>query len=64
MNSTEQTIPTFEITENQKMVQQLARDFAEKEIKPVIMKYDESQEFPLDIVRKMSELGFMGIIFP
>lgn len=64
MNSTEQSIPTFEITENQKMVQQLARDFAEKEIKPVIMKYDESQEFPLDIVRKMSELGFMGIIFP
>lgn len=64
MNSTEQTIPTFEMTENQKLVQQLARDFAEKEIKPVIMKFDESQEFPFDIVQKMSELGFLGIIFP
>ncbi|MDI6804050.1 MAG: acyl-CoA dehydrogenase [Bacteroidota bacterium] len=64
MNSTEQTTPTFELTENQKMVQQLAHDFGEKEIKPVIMKYDESQEFPHDIVKKMAELGFLGIIFP
>ncbi len=64
MTTTEQTTPTFEMTENQKLVQQLARDFAEKEIKPVIMKFDESQEFPFDIVRKMSELGFLGVIFP
>lgn len=64
MNTTEPTTPSFEMTENQKIVQQLARDFGEKEIKPVIMKYDESQEFPHDIVRKMAELGFLGIIFP
>jgi hypothetical protein len=64
MTTTEQTNLSFELTENQKMVQQLARNFAEKEIKPVIMKFDESQEFPFDIVRKMSELGFLGIIFP
>jgi hypothetical protein len=64
MNSIEQTTPTFEMTENQRMVQQLARNFGEKEIKPVIMKYDESQEFPFDIVRKMSDLGFLGVIFP
>lgn len=58
------TTPEFELTENQKMVQQVAHDFAEKEIKPVVMKYDESQEFPFEIVRKLGELGFMGIIFP
>lgn len=64
----EQTVglitPEFEISENQKMVQQLAKDFAEKEIKPVVMKYDESQEFPFEIIRKLGELGFMGVIFP
>lgn len=64
MTTTEQTNLSFELTENQKMVQQLARNFGEKEIKPVIMKFDESQEFPFDIVRKMSELGFLGVIFP
>jgi alkylation response protein AidB-like acyl-CoA dehydrogenase len=64
MTTTEQTSLSFELTENQKMVQQLARNFAEKEIKPVIAKFDESQEFPHDIVKKMAELGFLGIIFP
>jgi len=47
-----------------KMVQSLARDFAVSEIRPVVVKYDESQEFPFDLVRKMGELGFMGILFP
>lgn len=56
--------PEFELTENQKMVQQVARDFAQNEIKPVVMKYDESQEFPHDIIQKLGELGFMGVIFP
>ena len=37
----------FEMTDSMKMVQSAARTFAEKEIKPHIMKYDESQEFPL-----------------
>ena len=56
--------PEFTLTENQKMVQQVARDFAEKEIRPGVMKYDESQEFPIEVVRKLAELGFMGVIFP
>src|SRR5712692_2730920 len=56
--------PEFEITENQKMVQQVARDFAGKEIKPGVMKYDESQEFPFEIIHKLGELGFMGVVFP
>ena len=56
--------PEFEITDNQRMVQQVARDFAEKVIRPVVMKYDESQEFPFEIIHKLAELGFMGVIFP
>ena len=60
----EQVIPTFEFTESMKMVQEVARSFAEKEIRPVVMKYDESQEFPFDIMHKLGEIGFLGIIFP
>ncbi len=47
-----------------KMVQELAHNFAEREIKPHVMKYDESQEFPLEIMKRLGELGFMGITFP
>ena len=54
----------FEFTENMKMVRDVARGFAEKEIKPLCTKYDESQEFPSDIIKKLGELGFMGVIFP
>jgi len=57
-------IPDFEMTENMRMVRDVARAFAEKEIKPVIMKYDESQEFHGEIVNKLGELGFMGILVP
>jgi alkylation response protein AidB-like acyl-CoA dehydrogenase len=54
----------FTFTERELEVKKLARDFAEKEIAPVVMKYDESQEFPFEIISKLGELGFMGIIFP
>ena len=54
----------FELTESQRMVQEMARNFAEKEIKPHVMKYDESQEFPVEIFKKMSELGLLGIVIP
>jgi alkylation response protein AidB-like acyl-CoA dehydrogenase len=56
--------PSFEFTANMRMVQELARKFAEKEIKPVVMKYDELQEFPNELINKLSEMGFLGIIFP
>lgn len=56
--------PEFELTDTMKMVRDMARDFAEKEIKPVVMKYDESQEFPFEIMKKLGELGFLGVIFP
>jgi alkylation response protein AidB-like acyl-CoA dehydrogenase len=54
----------FSPTESMKMVQELAHGFAEREIKPNVMKYDESQEFPMEIMRKLGELGFMGVTFP
>ncbi|MGO9482052.1 MAG: acyl-CoA dehydrogenase family protein, partial [Candidatus Kryptoniota bacterium] len=51
-------------TESMLMVQQLARDFAEKELRPVVMQYDESQEFPFEIASKLGKLGFLGATFP
>jgi alkylation response protein AidB-like acyl-CoA dehydrogenase len=54
----------FSPTESMKMVQELAHGFSEREIKPNVMKYDESQEFPMEIMKKLGELGFMGITFP
>lgn len=54
----------FNLTESQKAVQQLARDFAESEMRPLVMKYDESQEFPFEIVNKLGGLGFMGMTWP
>ena len=54
----------FDLTENQVMIQQMVRDFAEKEIRPNIMKWDESQEFPVPLFKKMGELGLMGVLVP
>ncbi len=54
----------FEFKEEHRMLRDMARDFARTEIAPVAEKYDELQEFPLDIVKQMGELGLMGIIFP
>lgn len=51
-------------TEQTSMIRQTAREFAEKEIKPHVMKYDESQEFPKEIFQKMAELGFLGAYYP
>ena len=54
----------FNLSEQELTVQKLARDFAQSEIAPHIMKYDESQEFPIEIAKKIGEMGFLGIIFP
>ncbi len=54
----------FEMTEEMKMLRQTAREFAEKEIKPHVMKLDEAQEFPSAIFRKMADLGFLGATIP
>ena len=54
----------FEKSENQVMIAQMVRDFVEKEIRPNVMHWDESQEFPRDVFRKMGELGLMGVLVP
>ncbi len=54
----------FDLTENELMIQQMVKDFAEKEIRPNVMKWDESQEFPVELFRKAGELGLMGILVP
>ncbi len=54
----------FEKNENQRMITQMVRDFAEKEIRPNMMKWDETQEFPVQVFRKLGELGLMGILVP
>lgn len=54
----------FDLSENELMIQQMVKDFAEKEIRPNIMKWDESQEFPVDLFKKAGELGLMGVLVP
>jgi alkylation response protein AidB-like acyl-CoA dehydrogenase len=52
------------ITDEHKMIQQAARDFAQKSIAPIAEHHDETGEFPLETVRQMGGLGFMGIEVP
>lgn len=54
----------FEITENQQMIADMVKDFAKKEILPSVMKWDESQEFPVEVFKKAGELGLMGVLVP
>lgn len=54
----------FDQNENQKMIADMIRDFAEKEIRPHFMEWDESQEFPVHIFKKLGELGLMGVFIP
>jgi alkylation response protein AidB-like acyl-CoA dehydrogenase len=54
----------FSLTENQIMIADTVRKFAEEKIRPVMMKYDESQEFPLEIFKALGELGLMGVLVP
>ena len=52
----------FSLTEEQKMVRDAARGFAQTELRPGVIKRDELQEFPDNLVKKMGALGFMGIM--
>lgn len=52
----------FNLTEEHLMIRDAARDFAQTELLPGVIERDEKQEFPNELVRKMGELGFMGIM--
>ncbi len=52
------------LTENQRLITDMIRDFGAKHIKPYMMDWDESQEFPVDVFKKLGELGLMGVLVP
>jgi len=54
----------FSLSENQLMIAQTVRDFADKHIKPKMMEWDESQEFPVEVFKEMGKLGLMGVLVP
>jgi len=61
---TDHTSVSFDTTQNQIMIAQMIRDFGNREIKPNSMIWDESQEFPLQLFKKMGGLGLMGVLVP
>jgi alkylation response protein AidB-like acyl-CoA dehydrogenase len=54
----------FDLTDEHKNIQRLARDFAQQEVKPVAEELDRTKSFPYEIVAKLAELGLMGMPFP
>jgi alkylation response protein AidB-like acyl-CoA dehydrogenase len=54
----------FESNENQRMIAQMVRDFADKEVLPNRNKWDEEEHFPVDVMKKMGELGLLGVFVP
>ena len=55
---------SFQLTEEQKMVRLMARDFASKELEPMAAQRDKEEIFPMDVVKKMGELGMLGMMVP
>jgi alkylation response protein AidB-like acyl-CoA dehydrogenase len=54
----------FNISESQTMIRQMCKDFAEKNIRPHVMEWDEAQTFPKDLFHEMGKLGLMGVLVP
>jgi len=54
----------FEMSEGQQMMAEMVRDFGDKHIRPDMMKWDESQEFPVHLFHEMGKLGLMGVLVP
>src|SRR6476646_6216947 len=54
----------FELTEEQQQVKMSVREFAQSEIAPHVLEWDESQHFPIELQPKLAELGLLGVIFP
>ena len=51
-------------SENLELIQQSARDFAQQQLKPHFMEWDEAQYFPVDVMRQLGNQGFMGVLVP
>ena len=54
----------FEETENQMMIAEMIKNFGAREIRPFMMDWDESQEFPVELFHKLGKLGLMGVLVP
>ncbi|HMR93440.1 MAG TPA: acyl-CoA dehydrogenase family protein, partial [Chitinophagaceae bacterium] len=54
----------FEQTELTRQIAATARDFARQHIRPYVMEWDESQEFPVQVFKEMGALGLMGVLVP
>ncbi|MCW9065641.1 MAG: acyl-CoA dehydrogenase family protein, partial [Ignavibacteriaceae bacterium] len=54
----------LKLTEEQQMLREMVRDFTNNEIKPIAAKIDQEAKIPEDLIKKMAELGFLGISFP
>jgi len=52
------------LTEDQEILRRSVREFAEAEIRPHVLEWDEAQQFPMDLLPRLAELGLMGIQFP
>jgi len=64
MISPNKDVMNFQPDELTEQVAQTARDFAQKHIKPYVMQWDESQEFPLQLFKELGKLGMMGVLVP
>src|SRR5918997_1909311 len=53
----------FRLSEDQEILRRTVREFAEAEMRPHIMEWDEAQHFPMDLLPKLADLGLMGIQF-
>lgn len=60
----ETTLPVLDLTEEQKMARDSARDFAEKRLKPHAQKFDEDEDIPRELYSEAAELGFFGLLLP
>src|SRR3954471_7990455 len=58
------TVLDFQLNEEQLQLQKSVRQYAEREIAPHVMEWDEAAKFPMEIVKELGRLGLMGIIFP
>src|SRR5919112_1756325 len=54
----------FDLTDEQRAIQRLARDFADGEVRPIAEEIDREKRFPIEVIQKAGELGLMGIPYP
>jgi len=61
---TSESLYPFVLTEEQEQLRREIREFAAREIAPNVMKWDEASEFPAEVVKKLGQMGLLGVIFP